>query len=223
VRPEVVQGRVRRLCGAATPGGELSDVVEEDRTLQRVELRGIRCDLGQERIGHQHGSLVRMTAVGVAQQGRDVDVESSCEAVERRQCGHGLAVLDLRDVGARHVHAGGELALGEVADVAKIADGGCNLDSLDGFDGWGNKGEWRRRGGWLLDFQGVLAAAAGCGRGAELHQFAVATFQNFTFCCGVHYLAWSQGSHHGCHKLCIAEAGPERGPQRECPIMVHLR
>jgi len=102
-------------------------VIEKDRALQVVELRGVHGDLGEERVGHKDRGLVAMARVGVAQQGGDVDLKGTGEAVERGEGRHGLAILDLRDVGSGDAHAGCELPLREVAHVAQIANGGGYL------------------------------------------------------------------------------------------------
>lgn len=141
---------------------ELADVVEEDGLLGGREMRGVLGDLSQEGIVEQDGGLVAVARGRVAQECGDVDLEGAGEAVERGQSGHGLAVLDFRDVGAGHAHAGGELALGEIADVAEIAHGGGNLGA--GVMGLGCGFEDQSDGG--LNFgglgqQGLLAAAAG--------------------------------------------------------------
>ena len=119
--------RERCLGGATTAGGELANVIEKDRALQVVELRGVHGDLGEERVGHKDRGLVAMARVGVAQQGGDVDLKGTGEAVERGEGRHGLAILDLRDVGSGDAHAGCELPLREVAHVAQIANGGGYL------------------------------------------------------------------------------------------------
>ena len=111
------------LGGSATTGGELSDVVEEDGTLEGVELRGVVGDLGEEGIGHEDVGLVLMAVVAVAKEDGDIDLKGAREAIEGGEGGHGLSVFDFGDVGAGHAHARGELALGEVADVAQVADG----------------------------------------------------------------------------------------------------
>ncbi len=103
----VASSRRRGLGGATTSGGEFADVVEEDRALEGVELRGVGRDLGEEGVRHEDGGLVAMAGVGVAQQGRDVDLECPGETIQGGQGRHGFAVLDLGDVGARHVHPGG--------------------------------------------------------------------------------------------------------------------
>jgi hypothetical protein len=121
--------RKTRCCGdpcsggAATARGEFANVVQEYGALQFIELRGVHGDLGEERIGHEDRGLVAMARVGVSQEGGDVDLKGTSEAIERRQGRHGLAVLDLRDVSARYTHAGGKLPLREVAHVAQVANG----------------------------------------------------------------------------------------------------
>ena len=119
--------RERCLGGTATAGGELANVIEEDGALEVVELRGVHGDLGEEGIGHEDRGLVAMARVGVAQQGGDIDLEGSGKTIERGQRGHGLAVLDLRDVSAGDAHAGCQLTLREIAHVAQIANGCGNL------------------------------------------------------------------------------------------------
>ena len=102
-------------------------MVEEDGALQVVELRGVHGDLGEERVGHEDRGLVAMARVGIAQQGGDIDLEGLGETIERGQGRHGLAILDLRDVGAGNAHAGGELPLREISHVAQIANRGGYL------------------------------------------------------------------------------------------------
>jgi hypothetical protein len=119
--------RERCLSSATTAGSEFANVVEEDRALQVVELRGVHGDLGEEGIGHEDRGLVAMARVGVTQEGGDVDLKSTGEAVERGEGRHCLAVLDLRDVGSGYAHAGGELPLREVAHVAQVSNGGGYL------------------------------------------------------------------------------------------------
>ena len=160
------------LGSAAASCGEFTNVIEEDGTLQSVQLRGVEGDLGEEGVVHENGGLVAVAGVGVAQKGGDVHLKGAGEAIERGQGRHGLAVLDLRDVGARDVHARGELPLREVADVAEIAHGGCNLDAFGvgsvrlGDDGDGlNFGKlWKQR---------LLALAADVVASAELYELAV--------------------------------------------------
>jgi len=137
-------------------------MVEEDRLLGRGEVRSVLGHLGQEGIVEQNGSLVAMTSGCVAEQGGDVHLQGASEAIERGQGRHRLAILDLGDVGAGHAHTRGELALREIADVAKIAHGGSYLWAGLGSFGCGFKNQ--RDGG--LDFGGLgqqrlLAATAG--------------------------------------------------------------
>ena len=57
-------------------------MIEEDGTLQIVELRGVHGDLGEEGIGHEDRGLVAMARVGVSQEGGDVDLKGPGEAIE---------------------------------------------------------------------------------------------------------------------------------------------
>ena len=118
-------------------------------------------DLGDEGIGHQDGGLVFVTGVRVAQEDGDVDLQGVREAREGGQRGHGLAVLDLGDVGAGHAHARGELALGEIAHVAQIANGGGDLNVTFRGGHRGNQGERQRCGFGCFDLERSLAAGAG--------------------------------------------------------------
>jgi hypothetical protein len=183
---------------ATTAGGELANVVEEDRALQIVELRGVQGDLGEEGIGHQDRGLVAMAGVGVAQQGGDVDLKRAGEAIERGEGRHGLAVLDLRDVGAGHSHAGCELTLREVAHMAQVSNGGGDLNAAllryRGRDQ--SQGSGSRFG--LFDLEAFVAAAAQGVCCPKLHQAAMITTQDLTL---------FNGCHHSCHKLCHA-GGP---------------
>ena len=125
-------------------------------------MRGVLGYLGQEGIVEEDGGLVAVAGGRIAEEGGDVDLQGTGEAIERGQGRHGLAVLDLGDVGAGHAHTSGELALREIADVAKIAHGGRDLRAGVGSFGCGVKDQRDGR----LDFgrlgqQRLLAATAG--------------------------------------------------------------
>jgi len=135
-------------------------VIEEDGPLQIVELRGVHGDLGEERIGHEDRGLVAMARVGVSQEGGDVDLEGLGEAVERREGRHGFAVLDLRNVGAGHSHARGELPLREVAHVAQVSNGGSDLKAALLCDRGGDECQWCGSRLRLFDLETFVAAAA---------------------------------------------------------------
>src|SRR5260370_30833459 len=92
------------LGRTTTAGGELANVVEEDGALEVVELRGVHGDLGEEGVRHKDRGLVAMARVGVSQESGDVDLKGAGEAVGRGEGRHGLAVLDLRDVGGGKAH-----------------------------------------------------------------------------------------------------------------------
>lgn len=199
------------LCGAAVAGGELADVVEEDRTLERVELRGVEGDLGEEGVVHEDGGLFLVTGLGIAEQSAHIHFEGLGEAVEGGERRHGFAVLDLGDVGAGHVHACGELTLGQVAYVPQIADRVGHLETVVRHWGRGDKSERSRGRGRNLDNNALVAATAQGIDGAKLHQAAVVTTED---------LPLFDRRHHGCHKLCVA--GGARARNRSgCPITEH--
>ena len=173
------------LCRAATPRRQLPYMVQEDRPLQRVQLRGVRSDLGQERIRHQHGSLLGVTGVRIAQQCRNIHLQRACETVKRGQRRHRLAILDLRDISARNAHAGGELALAQIADVAQIAHRSRHLNAFFFLARHRDESQSRRYRRGLFDLEGSLAASAGEGWGAELHELAVVAAKNFPLSLGL--------------------------------------
>jgi len=183
---------VQRLGRATASGCELAYVVEEDGALQSVELRRVSRDLGEERVGHQDGRLVAVPRSGVAEQGGDIHLQGPRQAVERGEGRHSLAILDLRDVSARHVHASCELPLREVAYVAKITNCRGDLKAVMGGCGRGDDGQRYRCRFGFLDLERFVAAAAHRVDCAELHQTAVVAAQDLTL---------FDGCHHGCHKL----------------------
>jgi hypothetical protein len=166
--------KARRCLGrAATPCSQLANVVEEDGALEGVQLRGVGRDFGEEGVGHENGRLVAVAGGGVAQQGGDIDLQGLRQTIEGRERRHGLAVLDLRDVGAGHVHPSGELTLREVADVPQIAHGCRYLEAVVGFCCLGYESQWGRSRFRLFDLEAFVAAAAQRICCAELHQAAV--------------------------------------------------
>jgi len=167
-------------------------VVEEDGALQSVELRRVCGDLGEEGIGHQDGRLVAVPRAGVAEQGGDIHLQRLRQAVKRGEGRHGLAILDLRDIGARHVHARRELTLRKVAYMAKITNCRGDLEAVMRSCGRGDDGQRYRCRFGFLDLERFVAAAAHRVDCAELHQTAVVAAQDLTL---------FDGCHHGCHKL----------------------
>jgi hypothetical protein len=176
-------------------------VIEEDGALQLVELRGVHGDLGEERVGHKNRGLVAMARVGVSQKGGDVDLKGFGETIERGQGRHGLAILDLRDIGAGDTHACRKLPLREIAHVAQIANGGGDLQSA--FYCYRCRYQCQRSGSRfrLFDLEAFVAAAAQSVRCSKLHKAAMITTQDLTL---------FNGCHHSCHKLSVA-GGPRAG------------
>jgi len=195
------------LCSAATTGGQFPNMIQEDGALQGVQLRCVGGDFGEERIRHENGGFVAMAGVRVAKQGGDVDLQGFGEPIQGREGGHGFAVLDLGNIGAGNVHAGGELPLGEVPDVAEIADSGGDLKTALLLGRGRDQSKWCCNWFRLLNFEGFAAAAAKRVCRSELHQAAIVATQ---------YLSLLDGRHHGCHKLCVAK-GP-RARTHTCPI-----
>ncbi len=189
-------------------GGQFANVIKEDRLLQRVELGDIGCDLGEEGIGREHRCLVAMAGVGVTQKGGYIHLERTCQAIERREGRHSLAVLDLRDVGTGHAHAPGKLTLREIAHLAKLANGVGDLQTAFFFLRGRDYGKWRRLGLWKFNLQAFVAAAAQCVGCAELHEAAVVATE---------HLPLFYRRHHGCHKLCRAERVQSKD-RSTCPI-----
>ena len=195
-------------CAAGMPLGQLTDVVDEDRLLRRGEMRGVLGDLGEEGVGHEDGGLVLVARGRVAEQGGDVDLEGAGKAIERGQGRHGLAVLDLGDVGARDVHARGELPLRQVADVAEIAHGCGYLDAL------GVRSVGLRNDGDGLNFgklreQGLFALTTDVVGGAELYELAVLATKDLAFrTCDDLWLGRGDGdwSHSSCHVVVLRAA-----------------
>ena len=198
------EGLVRsggRLGGAAAAGGQLANVVEEDRALQGVELRGVRGDLGEERIGHEDRGLVRVAGGGVAQEGGDVDLEGARRGGRARtawawpcrsrswRCRCGARSCVRRAAAAR----------------------GCGRG--------GDRGRRWRPGGLPSAAAGVGTRASGAGAGSgsstsrhflQRRQMALACAELHRACSGRSagpHAASDGRRHHGCHKLCVA-GGP---------------
>ncbi len=136
-------------------------MVEEDRALQGVQLRGVAArsrpgtDPPSGRSPHRAGASRRRAA------GWRCRPEGARKTVERGERRHRFAVLDLGDVGARNVHARGQLALREVAHVTQLAHRSGDLQTFDGglVLGDESQGLRRRRGGFDLEAFAAAAAA----------------------------------------------------------------
>jgi len=78
-------------------------------------------DLGQEWIGEDACDFLVANAARIAHQLRDVHTQSQRQALERTQRRDRLAVLDLRNIGSRHLHPAGELTLAQMTSAANLA------------------------------------------------------------------------------------------------------
>jgi hypothetical protein len=102
------------LRGAATACSEIAKLVEKQGALHRIYLEQKRRNLRDEWVSKH---IVRSIAA-ISKQFSQRNLESICEALQGRERRHGARVLDLRDIGARHLHPSGELTLTETAAAA---------------------------------------------------------------------------------------------------------
>ena len=151
------------------------------RAVQRVEVRQQRRNLGQERIGQNRGHFFFAAAARVADELAHVHLERIGQPFQRTQRGNGLAVLDLGDVGAGHLHAAGQLALAQMARAANLAHLSGHLQT--------GLGGSRDRAGYVTSW-GAKGAGSSISRGLWhflqrellvliLHQPAVVAPHNF--------------------------------------------
>ncbi len=136
-------------------------------------MLGVLGDLCEEGIIEQKGGFIAVPGGGIAEQGGDIDLQGAGQAIQGREGGHGLAILDLGDVGSRNGHASGKLTLGEITHVTEVAHGGGNLWTCFG----DIRGSFHHQcdGGlnlWRLWQERLLAPPTGVRSGAELYQFA---------------------------------------------------
>ena len=184
-----VSGRAA-LAGCLVAHGSV-----KQRPLQRIEARQHRGNLGQKRVGKECGDLLIAAAARVAHELADVDLEGVGEALQRSQGGDGFAVLNLGDVGARNLHATGELALAKVARLSDLADLARNLQTSlsrrlnERLRGYRLRTQYHR----LLKIERLVASSAEGVAGAVLHQGAMFTAHDF---------ARVKTHKCGCHRLC---------------------
>ena len=69
--------------GAAAAAASSRTWLRKMERCSAVELRRVGGDLGEERVGGQHGRLVAMAGVGVAQQRGDIHLQRPGQAIER--------------------------------------------------------------------------------------------------------------------------------------------
>ena len=203
-----------QLAGASL--SQFADVVQKDRLLRGVEVRGVLRDLREERIGQQHRGLVLVASRRVAQQGGDIHLQRLGQTVQRAQRRHRLAVLDLGDVGTWHAHTGGELPLREVAHVTQVAHSAGYLETaffLRRRATLGHQGNRWNRLGLFREYR-LLATPAHIGHRAILRQRAVYALKYLTLIDDMSLDRCSaDGRHHGCHIVCCGRL-PERGAVR---------
>ena len=92
-------------------------------------MRQHRSNLREEWIGHNRRYLFVATAARVADELAHVHFKRICEPLQRSQCWDCLSVLDLRNVGAGHLHPAGELSLTQMTSSANLANLGRYLQT----------------------------------------------------------------------------------------------
>jgi hypothetical protein len=88
---------------------------------------GFRGQLREKRVGKDGDCFFLAAAAAIAQKVANIDLQGIGETLQRREGGACLAILDLGDVGARHLHSSCELTLAEIATTADVADSSCYL------------------------------------------------------------------------------------------------
>src|ERR1700689_1984209 len=172
----------KRSLGTSTASHcQVAHLVQEHRALQGIHPCDVRSQLRQKRVAENRRGLFMAAATRIPKQVTDVDFQCSGQTRQRRQRRHRLAVLDFRDVGARHLHAASQLALAQIAALTQITHRARDLQavvfrhSLFRF-----ARELRDETFWFLDLEGLVAASAKRVCGAELHQSAAFTPKNLT-------------------------------------------
>ncbi len=69
------RGEVGSLSGPAAAGSKFANVVQKDRSLQDIQLRGVVSDLREKGIGHKDGGFVPVPIVRVAKKDGDIDLQ----------------------------------------------------------------------------------------------------------------------------------------------------
>src|ERR1035438_8431130 len=168
------------LSGAPASCSRIPHSAREEHPLHRVQMWQQSGNLGQERVGKQGSDLLVAAAAGIPHQVAHVHLEGCSQPLKRTERGYGLAVFDLGDIGAGHLHAPGQLALAHVARLANIAHLPSNLQpGLGGSrSGWADH-QLRRQRHRLFHIEGPVALSAKGVAGPELHQAAVIAAQYF--------------------------------------------
>jgi hypothetical protein len=107
--------------------GDVPDLVQHAGELHAIQSFAERQQFGEEWIAGKVAQLLFAARLSASQQIWKGDFQRFGEAFERRESGCRLLVLNLGDVGARHLHAQGKLALAESGTLAQGADRECDL------------------------------------------------------------------------------------------------
>jgi len=108
------------LRGAPTTGSHIARRAKDERAVQRIQAGKQSGHLGQKWIGEDRRHFLVPKAARIANQLSHIDAQSRRQPLKRAEGGNGLAILDLRNICAWHLHAAGQLALAEVARTADL-------------------------------------------------------------------------------------------------------
>lgn len=153
--------RLPGLCEAAASAGHFAHLIDDLGALHGIELRNKGREFGEERVGHDELGFALVPEAAVAEQQADADFEGMGQTVERGERRNGLAVFNLGDVGARHLHTARQLTLAETTAGTDLLDGRCDIDAAGFFlrRGWSDD-QLRRGSLGLFLFEGFVATPA---------------------------------------------------------------
>jgi hypothetical protein len=117
------------LCGATASAGHVAQGTVNNGAMRLAEQGQELNELDDQRVREKIVDLLFAYAAFIANELREIDVQGICQALERAECGDGLAVLNLRDVGARHLHTICKLTLAQMAHATQIAHLCCHLQT----------------------------------------------------------------------------------------------
>ncbi len=182
------------LRGTAAAYGRVPHRAVKQRPVQRIQVRQQRGNLRQKRIAQNRGHLFVAAAARVANQLAHLHPKRRGQPLQRSQRGNRLAVLNFRDVGARHQHPPRQLPLAQVARPAHLAHlRGYLQPGLGAIRRRLARHQPRGQIHRLLDIERPAAPSAKGVTGSILHQPAVFTPHHFA-CFHAHY----GSSHPGC-------------------------
>ena len=158
---------------SSRPGGKIAHLHHDAGALHGIEREDIRRNFCDKRISGQCGDLVFARASIPAEQVGNCDLQCGSQACERRQRRRRFFIFNFRYVGARYLHASGQLALTQSRAVAQRTNSQRNLDLRSGrVVDFGD--DFRSDDYWLrLVIQRRSAAAAVVVNGSKLNEMTM--------------------------------------------------